>query len=423
MTAAAATRLDACDPDARVAGARVGDLFAKHGRMVFAICRAILRDPDEAEDATQSTFLAAHEAFARGVVVRDPGAWLATIARNECRSRISTRRADPLPLRVEELAGAVTTDDELERRATVSHLRKAIAALPEKQREAVILRDLYGLRYGEISVALGLSRPSVEALLFRARRTLRVRLRPVGGVVAVPLGVREGLAQAIPGFGQEVVAGAAGAAAGAGLLGKLGGATAAKVAVGAVAVGLTGSAVIEHDRGALPTGTAGVKPADAREVRISGPASASPAARRAARSSGDAPTPTTRERTPVAQVAAPPAIRGIAAQPPPSGSTRDVSRQRTAPERSSTAPAANRGAGQAATAPARTAQPRSALEPAPAPPTRPGLPVTPPRESSSARAPLAATTTSPAVPASTRAGPQSAETESPVTETPSAPSR
>jgi hypothetical protein len=135
----------------------------------------------------------------------------------------------------------------------VAHLRSAIATLPEKQREAVILRDLYGLHYGEICLALGLSRPSVEALLFRARRTLRVRLKPVGGVaLVVPLAVREGLAQAVPWFAQGTVAGGACAAVGGGLLGKLGGAAVVKLAVGAVAVGVTGSAVVELDRAGPP---------------------------------------------------------------------------------------------------------------------------------------------------------------------------
>lgn len=238
-------------PDARAVGTRTGELFATHGRMVFALCRAVMRDQNDAEDATQATFLSAHEALVRGVVVREPGSWLATIARNECRARLRSRRAEPLPLHVDELAGSVTLEDDVHRRATVAHLRAAISVLPEKQREAVILRDLYGLRYGEISVALDISRPSVEALLFRARRTLRVRLRPVGGVaLGVPLAVREGLAQAVPWFAQGPAGTVGFAAAGAGILAKLAAPLAAKLAVGAVALGITGAAVVEIERGA-----------------------------------------------------------------------------------------------------------------------------------------------------------------------------
>lgn len=245
MTVAPLVAADGADH--RAVGMRTGELFATHARMVFAICRSILRDPSEAEDATQAAFLSAHEALAGGSVIRDPGAWLATIARNECRARLRNRSSEPLELYAEVLAHAVTTDDAAERRATAARLRSEIAALPDRQREAVVLRDLYGLSYGEVGVALGVSRPSVEALLFRARRTLRVRLRPLGGTaIAVPVAVREGLAQAVPWFAQGQAAGIS-AAAGAGVLGQLAWPTAAKVAAGVVALGAAGHAVVDRE--------------------------------------------------------------------------------------------------------------------------------------------------------------------------------
>jgi len=240
-------------PHTRAVGARTGAFFTAHGRTVFAVCRAILRDADEAADATQATFLSAHEALLKGAEIRDPGAWLATIARNECRGRVQRRQGRPLPLRVEEFAGSITTEDDVERRATVSHLRAAIADLPEQQREAVVLRDLYGLRYGEIGAALGVSLPSVEALLFRARRTLRVRLRPLGAVLVVPPAVREGVAQAVPWFAQKGgPAAAVPAAAGVGMVAKFSGLLAAKIAVGAAVVGITGSTVTDRGVPARP---------------------------------------------------------------------------------------------------------------------------------------------------------------------------
>jgi RNA polymerase sigma factor (sigma-70 family) len=215
--------------------------------MVFAVCRTILRDVSEAEDATQQTFLSAHEALLNGTAIRDPGAWLAMIARNECRGRMRSRVTEPLPLREECVPSSLTTDADVERRANAEHLRVAIASLPEKQREAVILRDLYGLRYSEIGLALGLTRPSVEALLFRARRTLRVRLRPIaGGALVVPAAVREGLAQAIPWFGTGLGGTLGASALGVDIAAKLAGSITVKIATGAVAVAVTGSALVAH---------------------------------------------------------------------------------------------------------------------------------------------------------------------------------
>ena len=57
-------------------------------------------------------------------------------------------------------------------REEAAALYAELEELPEKQREAVVLRDVYGLRYDEVAKALGTSRPAVEALLFRGRRRL-----------------------------------------------------------------------------------------------------------------------------------------------------------------------------------------------------------------------------------------------------------
>ena len=226
--------------------ARVARLFERHVRMVYGVCRTMLRDAHEAEDATQQTFLSAHRALVGGARVRDEGAWLATIARNECRTRIAAGMRRPLSLGDDDLALIADPADELERRSHAEALRSAFADLPERQREAVVLRDLYGLRYGEVADALGLSRPATEALLFRARRALRQRLRPVvTTALVVPLSIQEGLAQALPGFAATGSGGVAAGVAGGGLLAKLtAGSVGVKVATAAVAattVGAVGS--------------------------------------------------------------------------------------------------------------------------------------------------------------------------------------
>ncbi len=236
----------------REAAACIGDLFERHGRMVYGVCRAMLRDVQEAEDAAQQAFLSAHKALLGGAQVRDAGGWLATIARNECRGRIATRMRTPLPVADEDLAAIPSSVDEQARHEQAVQLREALAELPERQREAVVLRYLYGLRYGEVATALGLSRPATEALLFRARRGLRGTLRPVvGAVLVVPLALREELALAIPGFsaGAGASTAAVGVASG-GVLAKLvTGSVGAKVATTAVAVSTVGAvATIHSDR-------------------------------------------------------------------------------------------------------------------------------------------------------------------------------
>jgi RNA polymerase sigma factor (sigma-70 family) len=233
------------------ASARVAEIFERHGRMVYGICRAMLRDVPEAEDAVQQAFLSAHRALVGGAHVRDEAAWIATIARNECRARISAAMRAPLTLPEEDLAEIVDGTDDVERRMRARELGDALAQLPERQREAVILRYVCGLRYGEVAKALGLSRPATEALLFRARRAMRVRLRhATAAVLVIPLSVREELALALPGFEAHAGGGAATAGLVGGLLAKLASApAAAKVATATVAISAVGAVgAVESDR-------------------------------------------------------------------------------------------------------------------------------------------------------------------------------
>jgi RNA polymerase sigma factor (sigma-70 family) len=205
--------------------------------MVYGVCRLVLRDADEAEDAAQQTFLSAYRGLLAGQVPREPSAWLGTIARNECRSRLRGRTAEPVTV-VTMLAGD-DTQREVGRRAEVEALCAAVVQLPPQQRDAIVLREFYGLSYAEVAAALGLSGAAVESLLFRSRRRLQEQLRPLRaalGVLAFPATLRESLARALPGFG------GAGGAAGAGALAKFGSAPlAGKLAAASLVLGTAGT--------------------------------------------------------------------------------------------------------------------------------------------------------------------------------------
>src|SRR3954469_4912757 len=139
-------------------------LYARHQSLVLGLCRGLLRDPVEAEDAAQQTFLSAHRALLNGAEPREPAAWLATIARNECWARIRTRMREPLP--TEELDAVSTAHDPLEeaiRRADLALLWSAVAALPLPQRNALLLREFGGLSYEELAAALDVSGSAVES--------------------------------------------------------------------------------------------------------------------------------------------------------------------------------------------------------------------------------------------------------------------
>ena len=165
--------------------------------MVEGLCRGLLRDPSDYEDAAQQTFLSAYRALLGGCEPRDPAAWLATIARNECLGRIRERMRRPLPVaELEEQASSLPDPlAEAIGRADLEALWAEIALLPRQQRDALLMREFAGLRYDELAVALGVTEPAVESLLFRARTHLRAALQPAYGLTSLPLALRELLAR------------------------------------------------------------------------------------------------------------------------------------------------------------------------------------------------------------------------------------
>lgn len=149
------------------------DLFTEHSRLIYAYCLRRLDSPEEAEDALQATYLNACRSLMRGFEPNEGQAWLLKVAHNVCVSRLrskSRRRLLERPQDFQEvqnqLAAPEIADEEL------FGLEDALAGMPEQQRRAILLREWQGLTYREVATELGLTQSAVEALLFRARRSL-----------------------------------------------------------------------------------------------------------------------------------------------------------------------------------------------------------------------------------------------------------
>jgi RNA polymerase sigma-70 factor (ECF subfamily) len=160
-------------------------LYRRHRRSVAHICRSLLRDRSEAEDATQQVFLSAHRALLRGAAPHEPGAWLAAIARNECRARIRARMSTPLAM-PDDSVDRVAPDPPAQaiQQEELAAFWRALADLPLAQRDALLLREIRGLSYDQLAEQLALSQPSVRSLLGRARQRLRLRLRDIDSGLA-----------------------------------------------------------------------------------------------------------------------------------------------------------------------------------------------------------------------------------------------
>lgn len=149
-------------------------LYRSHVQDVYRYALMVLRNRDDAEDVAQTTFLKAYRAYQRGDRPRHPRKWLITIAHNTCGTRIRDARRRPQEVALEEqlIEPVPTGGGDVD----VQELVRAVGALSFNQRAALVMRELEGRTYAEISEVLELSTSAVETLLFRARRALREQL-------------------------------------------------------------------------------------------------------------------------------------------------------------------------------------------------------------------------------------------------------
>ena len=148
-------------------------LYVRYRRQIFNFCLHNLGNREEAEDATQSTFLNAFRGLKRGTTPEFETAWLYKIAHNVClngRQSSSRRRSFEAAAdfdTIQETVASPQGDTD-----ALFNLTKALELMPEQQRRALLLREWQGLAYAEIANQMGLSQSAVETLLFRARRSL-----------------------------------------------------------------------------------------------------------------------------------------------------------------------------------------------------------------------------------------------------------
>lgn len=269
---------------------------------VEGLCRRLLGNPHDAEEATQETFVRVLQALPRFNGRYRLRAWILRIATNVCLDMLRARRreqnGDP------DLGEAADIDghrggngngnghiedpvEVLEREAESEMVRSVLLELPDDYRAALVLREVEGLSYQEIATALDTTPPRVKALLHRARRRFRrawsAAGRSLGAVVPIPA-VWAWLRRLVDRSSEVSSAAVAGAPAQAGTLASSLSVVGEKVVAVAAAVAVTGAA------------TLGV--ISVRDRPSPGPTPTPPAV--------SAPTPALEERTPVAAQIAPP---------------------------------------------------------------------------------------------------------------------
>ncbi len=145
--------------------------------IVFRVAYRMLGDRAEAEDITQETFLRAWKILPDWQPKAKFSTWACTVALNLCRDRLRKKK----PILMDELPERVDTElrpeQALASAQALAGIEAKIAALPDRQREALSLCALEGMGNIEAADAMGVSVHALESLLARARRTLRVTLK------------------------------------------------------------------------------------------------------------------------------------------------------------------------------------------------------------------------------------------------------
>lgn len=167
---------------------RAGDLTAfeqimrLHDRRVFRTALRLLRRIEDAEDASQEVFLRVHKHLDRFNEAGQFSAWVYRITVNVCRD-INRKRSKGLALSLDAFFAdggssepASQQPDPLDQASQTEDVRLAAVALrrlPEKERAAVVLRDIEGLSTSEVAGILGSSETTVRSQVSRARLKLK----------------------------------------------------------------------------------------------------------------------------------------------------------------------------------------------------------------------------------------------------------
>ena len=147
------------------------EIYRRHHQELYRYCLAIVRSPEDARDALQSTMMNALRSLPgeRRQIALKP--WLYRVAHNEAITTLRQR------LPAEPLEGATepegrSANQQAEERLRLRELVSDLGSLPERQRGALVMRELSGLSYSEIGSAFGTSSAAAKQTVYEARSAL-----------------------------------------------------------------------------------------------------------------------------------------------------------------------------------------------------------------------------------------------------------
>jgi len=186
------------DDDAKlVARVQQGDkhafdlLVIKYQRKILRLLSRMLRDQSDIEDVMQEAFIKAYRALPQFRGESAFYTWLYRIAINTARNWMSSQSRRPSSPNhnqsedgetfdeIDNLTDNNTPESILASQEIATTVNETIQELPEELRTAIVLREIEGLSYEEISQAMGCPIGTVRSRIFRAREAIAAKLRPM----------------------------------------------------------------------------------------------------------------------------------------------------------------------------------------------------------------------------------------------------
>ena len=160
------------------------EVFDHYKDRIFALCRHMAGNREDAEDLTQEAFVSAFKNISSFRAESSFGTWLYRIATNHCLSKL--RRQTPRTHSFEDLserdaappAGGPSPEEMVVRKELSRRMEAAIADLPENLRVIFVLGTLEGMRYKEIAEIAACSEEAVKMRIHRARKRIRSQIPP-----------------------------------------------------------------------------------------------------------------------------------------------------------------------------------------------------------------------------------------------------
>lgn len=161
------------------------ETFLPHLDAAYNLARWLTRDPTDADDVVQEAFMRAFKFF-NGFHGGDSRAWILKIVRNTCYTWFQKNRPKEIVYELDEGQHIAETEDPEARLIEIADrqmLKNLLEELPPSFREIVVLRDIEGLSYKEISLITELPLGTVMSRLSRARKQLQTNVgaKAVGG--------------------------------------------------------------------------------------------------------------------------------------------------------------------------------------------------------------------------------------------------